>query len=146
MGLNGPYGKGEKGLKGWPHPSPWTSPNWTREGGRPFLPSPSLFPFLLSYSYYMEGLLVGLGKEGILLPVGVGLLPGAPPPRPATPSLAPLYTGAGGHPRTHKLIYGLFLSRVRCPPPPYSTSVISSRSLGEALRRKNIIIVTTPSC
>ena len=35
---------------------------------------------------------------------------------------------------THKLIYGLFLSRVRCPPPPYSTSVISSRSLGEALR------------
>ena len=35
---------------------------------------------------------------------------------------------------THKLIYGSFLSRVRCPPPPYSTSVISSRSLGEALR------------
>ena len=35
---------------------------------------PSLFPFLLSYSYYMEGLLVGLGKEGVLLPVGVGLL------------------------------------------------------------------------
>ena len=32
---------------------------------------------------------------------------------------------------THKLIYGSFLSRVRCPPPPYSTSVISSRSLGE---------------
>ena len=33
MGLNGPYGKGEKGPKGWPHPSPWTSPNWTMEGG-----------------------------------------------------------------------------------------------------------------
>ena len=32
------------------------------KGGAPFLPSPSLFPFLLSYSYYMEGFLVGLGK------------------------------------------------------------------------------------
>ena len=32
----------------------------------------SLFPFLLSYSYYMEG------GGGILLPVGVGLLQGAP--------------------------------------------------------------------
>ena len=47
---------------------------------------------------------------------------------------------------THKLIYGSFLSHVRCPPPPYSTSVISLRSLGEALRRWNIIIVTTLSC
>ena len=76
---------------------------------------PFLFPFLLSYSYYMEGLLVGLGKEGILLPVGVGLLPGAPSlGRPPLP-LASLYTGAGGHPMTHKLIYGSFLSRVRCP-------------------------------
>ena len=34
VGLNGPYGKGEKGLKRWPHPSPWSGPNWTREGGR----------------------------------------------------------------------------------------------------------------
>ena len=33
----------------------------------------SLFPFLVSYSYYLEGLLVVLGKGGILLPVGVGL-------------------------------------------------------------------------
>ena len=32
---------------------------------------------------------------------------------------------------THKLIYGSFLSRVRCPPPPYSTSVISLRSLAK---------------
>ena len=30
LGLNGPYGKGEKGLKRWPHPSPWSGPNWTR--------------------------------------------------------------------------------------------------------------------
>ena len=43
LGLNGPYGKGEKGLKGWPLPSPWTGPNWTREGGRP--------PFLLGQVY-----------------------------------------------------------------------------------------------
>ena len=65
---------------------------------------------------------------------------------PASSPLAPLYTGAGGHPITHKLIYGSFLSHVRCPPPPYSTSIISSLSLGEALRRWSIIIVTTPSC
>src|SRR5215216_4238961 len=50
LGLNGPYGKGEKGLKGWPHPSPWAGPNWTREGGAPFLLSPSPFPF--SYSIW----------------------------------------------------------------------------------------------
>ena len=73
LGLNGPYGKGEKGLKGWPYPSPWAGPNWTREGGRP-LPSFSFslpFPFLLL-------LLLGRApsstrKGGILLPVGVGL-------------------------------------------------------------------------
>ena len=53
LGLNGPYGKGEKGLKGWPHPSPWAGPNWTREGGRPLpsfsfsLPFPSLLLLLL---------------------------------------------------------------------------------------------------
>ena len=61
LGLNGSYGKGEKGLNGGPHPSPWAGPNWTREGGAPFLPSPFPFPFLLSYSYYLEGLLVLLG-------------------------------------------------------------------------------------
>ena len=55
----GNSGKERKEKKRWPHPS---SPNWTREGGAPFFPSPSLFPFLLSYSPYMEGLLVGLGK------------------------------------------------------------------------------------
>ena len=45
LGLNGPYGKGEKGLKVGCAPSPWTGPNWTREGGRP-LPS---FSFSNSY-------------------------------------------------------------------------------------------------
>ena len=37
-----------------------------------FLPSPSPFPFLLSYSFYLEGFLVQQGKEGVLLLVGVG--------------------------------------------------------------------------
>ncbi len=64
LGLNGPYGKGEKGPKGRPHPSPWTSPNWTREGGAPFLLSPSPFPFPTPTR-----------KGGVLLPVGVGLPP-----------------------------------------------------------------------
>src|SRR3954471_4674946 len=49
--------------------------------------------------------------------------------------LHPLYTGAGGTPKRHKLIYGSFLSRVRCPLPPNSTSIISLQCLGEALRR-----------
>ena len=135
LGLNGPYGKGEKGPKGWPHPSPWTSPNWTREGGRP-LPSPSPFPSPTPTR-----------KGGVLLPVGVGLPPwralllGRPPP-----PLLLYIRGQGGTPKTHKLIYGSFLSRVRCPPPPYSTSVISLRCLGEALHRYNIIIITTLSC
>ena len=42
--------------------APKPSPNWTREGGASFLPSPFPFPFLPSYSYYLEGLLVLLGK------------------------------------------------------------------------------------
>ena len=49
LGLNGPYGKGEKGLKGGRAPSPCTGPNWTRDRGRP-LPSFSFslpFPPLL---------------------------------------------------------------------------------------------------
>ena len=47
-------------------------------------------------------------REGVLLPVGVGLPPwralllGRPPP-----SLAPLYTGAGGTPDTQQLIIDL---------------------------------------
>src|SRR3954466_10997967 len=89
--------------------------------------------------------LLGLGEGGAPLSlsppwrilVQLGLGGGNPTPRgrrtllapqawPASPSpLAPLYTGAGGTPKTHKLIYGSFLSRVRCPLPPNSTSVIS---------------------
>ena len=53
-----------------------------------FLLSPSPFPFPTPTR-----------KGGVLLPVGVGLPPLArPPPRPAASPLAPLYTGAGGHP------------------------------------------------
>ena len=85
--LNGPYGKGEKGPKGWPHPSPWTSPNWTREGGRP-LPS---FSFSLPL---------------FLLLLGGGLLLLARQQGPAGLPLAPLYTGAGGHLYT-QLIYDI---------------------------------------
>ena len=96
----------------------------------PLFPSPLLF-------------LVGLGK-------------GSPTPtRRRTP---PLSLARLGQPASPLLLYirgqGAplytldirYFSRVRCPPPPYYTSIIPLRSLGEALRRWNIIIVTTPSC
>ena len=54
VGLNGPYGKGEKGLKGGRAPSPWTGPNWTRERGRP----------LPSFSFSLPFFLVGLHTLG----------------------------------------------------------------------------------
>ena len=54
---------------------PPSGPNWTREGGTPFLLSPSTFPSPIPTR-----------KGGVLLPVGVGLPPwralllGRPPP------------------------------------------------------------------
>src|SRR5215216_3337269 len=76
LGLNGPYGKGEKGLKGWPHPSPWTSLNWTR-GGRP-LPSFSLsLPFFLFH--VGGGILLGLGSPSRTPHLGAPY-EGRPPP------------------------------------------------------------------
>ena len=76
-----------RGGQGRPHaPSP-SSPNWTRRGQHPlsFL-SPSSFPLLL----------LQLGKEEVLLPVGVELLPGAPPPgRPPLPPCSFIYEGRG---------------------------------------------------
>ena len=103
-------------------------------GGAPFLLSPSPFPSPTPTR-----------KGGVLLPVGVGLPPWVHHLPLAGPlPLAPLYTGAGGHPIDTLDIR--YFSRVLCPPPPYYTSIISLRSLGEALRRWNIIIVTTPSC
>ena len=56
----------------------------------------SLFPFLHSYSYYMEG--------GNPTPGGSRTPPGAPSSWLAAPPLDPLYTWAGGTPR-HKLIH-----------------------------------------
>ena len=62
------------------------------KGGAPFLLSPSPFPSPTPTR-----------KGGVLLPVGVpgvGLPPyGAPLPLADCLPLAPLYTGAGGHPR-----------------------------------------------
>ena len=91
LGLNGPYGKGEKGLKGGRARSPWTGPNWTRERGRP-LPSFSFFLPLFLF-HVGGGILLGLGSPS-RTPHLVRPLLG-----PASSSLAPLYMGAGGHPR-----------------------------------------------
>ena len=58
----------------------------------------SLSPFLDSYSYYLEG-----GR--ILLPVGVGLLPGRAIERAGPPPPPLLYIRGGGHPlETQQLI------------------------------------------
>src|SRR3954471_12148984 len=88
-GVNGPHGpkvEERRGGQGRPRaPSP-SSPNWTRRGGRrpPFSCSPSTSPIPTRK------------REGVLLPVGVGLLlarlllAGRPLP------LDPLYTGQGG--------------------------------------------------
>ena len=99
------------------------------KGGAPFLLSPSPFPSPTPTR-----------KGGVLLPPPLG----APPPlgRPSPP--CSFIYGGRGHLYTQFDIR--YFSRVRCPPPPGYTSMIPSRSLGEALRRWNIIIVTTPSC
>ena len=75
------------------------SPNRTREGGRrPPFPSslPPLSPLLL----------LQLGKKGVLLPVGVGLLLARPKAGRTSP-FDPLYTGAGGTPERQQLIIDL---------------------------------------
>ena len=79
------------------------SPSWNRKGGGANLLGVGLPPLgraspLGRPSPPSPLLLLQLGKKGVLFPVGVGLPLGAPslavPPSP----LAPLYTGAGGHP------------------------------------------------
>ena len=60
LGHNVPYGKGEKGLKGGRTPSPWTSPNWTREMGHPFPSFSFSLPFFLFH--VGGGILLGLGS------------------------------------------------------------------------------------
>ena len=67
------------------------------EGGGAPLPS-SLPPLSPSQ------VLIQLGKGGVLLPVGVGHLPARLFPWPAAPPVTPLYTGAGGTPKTQQLI------------------------------------------
>ena len=130
-GVNGPtWAKREKreGARRGPRAPPPPSPNRIREGGGapPFLPLFLLFP-PFSYSYL---------ERGSPTPGGSRTPPLACPPWLAASSpLAPLYTGAGGTPKKTQVDQLISPSRVRCPPPPYSTSVISSRSLGEALRR-----------
>ena len=62
--------------------SPKPNLNWVRVGGGP--------PFLLSYSYYMEG--------GILLPVGIGLPRARHSRGPALPLLHSFIYGGGGTP------------------------------------------------
>ena len=57
--------------------------------------------FLSSTSFPL--LLFQQGREGVLLPVGVGLLLARPLLAGRASPLAPLYTGAGGHPRDTKI-------------------------------------------
>src|SRR5215216_7213081 len=92
LGLNGPYGKGEKCLKGWPRPPPWTGPNWTREGRRP-LPS---FSFSLTFFllHVGGGILLGLESPSRTPHFGRANL-GQPPP----PSI--LYIRGKGAPYRH---------------------------------------------
>ena len=85
LGLMGPIGGRGEAAKGQPRAPP--SPNWTRRGRRPPFLSPSLLP---------SPLLVQQGREGVLLPVGVGLLLARLLLAGRTSPLAPLYTGAGG--------------------------------------------------
>ena len=92
----GPIGGRGEAAKGQPRAPP--PPVLIGQGGgrRPPFPFP-LSPSLSSPSPTRK-------REGVLLPVGVGLLL-ARPSWPADPlPLAPLYTGAGGTSR-HKLIF-----------------------------------------
>ena len=99
MGLIGPYGNRGDRPKGWSHPSPWSGPNWTREGGRP-LPSFSFsLPLLYSLSLTPTPT-TWKGGGGILLPVGVGLLQGRHRGRPSRPPPL-LYIRGQGAPHRH---------------------------------------------
>ena len=60
--LLGHTGKKEKGLKGGRTPPLGLVRIGLGKRGAPFLPSPFPFPFHPSYSYYLEGFLVLLGK------------------------------------------------------------------------------------
>ena len=87
--------------------------NWTRGGGAAPL------SLSLSLSFLPPSLfLVGLGK-GSPTPTRRRTPPPGTPSKGRLASPLLLYIrGQGGTLETHKLIYGSFLSRVRCPPPP----------------------------
>ena len=96
VGLNGPYRKGEKGLKEWPRVPPWAGPNWIRRGRRPppsFSPLPPSLLLLLGIGK-RRGILLGLGSPSRIThtwraPLG-----------PATSSLPSFIYVARGHPNS----------------------------------------------
>ena len=118
MGLMG-LGVEEEGRPrqgGAPFPS---SPNWTRRGAAPPFPSlPLSLPSLL---------LLLLGKEE-----SYSRLARPPPGQPPLP-LAPLYTGAGGHPKAQQLIIDLLAVCGAASTIIHLGNIV--RCLGEALRR-----------
>src|SRR3954469_19980504 len=92
--IMGHEGREKAAPGGGASPPPMRSPNWTRRGGA----APLSFSLSLSFPS-PSPILVGLGK-GSPTPTGRR----TPPPlarlsRPASLPLAPLYTGAGGHPK-----------------------------------------------
>ena len=118
MGLMGHSGERKEGHKRWSAPPPAQSEldkGWGR--GPPFLLPLLSFPF--PPLHWKEGEGSNPTRSGVL----VGRSPlGAPPPgRPPPPPL--LYIQGRGAPQRHK---SWFLSRVRCPPPPFTPPVIAS--------------------
>ena len=109
------FGRGERGERegrGAPPPSPWSGPNWTREGGRP-LPSFS-FSLPLFLFHMGGGILLGLGSPSRA-------------PHLARPLLGPassssiLYILRQGAPHGHKLIHVILLLAVCSAPCHHST-------------------------
>ena len=91
LGLMGPIGGRGEAAKGQPRAPPPKS-ELDKEGGGAPLSFPPLSPSLSSPNPTRK-------REGVLLPVGVGLLLARPSWPNASPPLSLLYTGAGGHPR-----------------------------------------------
>ena len=80
LGLNGPYGKGEKGLKGRPRASPWQVRIGLGRGRRPlsFLLPLLLLPSLPSWK--RKGTPTRIGNASWTPLIGVPLLGRPPPP------------------------------------------------------------------
>ena len=110
-------------------PSP-SDPNWTRKGGR----RP---PFLLLLPLPFP-LLVGVGKRGVLLLLGGGLLLLARPTGPAGLPPCSFIYGGRGHPRTHKLIIDLSQP---CAVPP--STIIHLGHIVAVLRRSPATVASS---